>query len=298
MGMSAAVPLVMVGVNNTTDDIISGNLVDTFNRAYTPMQYSEQSNGKPVSVVGAGSSLSWSYKDIVGDVIACNSAHDFLISKGVIPKYAMIWDAHPIMKDIIKTPHKDVIYLVASRCHSSVFEKLRGYNVQVWHALGGDGIEGHLQKAGRREPMIAGGSSSVMRAIYVAATLGYRTEMHLFGVCDENDGKQTHVIGSLVEQKFMKIRICGRWFNTTSWIAMQAGDAKAIFPILQQLGIRLIVHGKGLLPYCATFMKGVETPDIKVTLYEKLRRELHALILLYLEFRKTPNYIGGFTHAG
>ncbi len=292
--MSAVQPLVMKGVNNTSDDIISGNLVATFSRAYEPMPYSEKSNGKPVSVVGAGFSLSWTYKDIVGDVIACNSAHDFLISKGIVPKYAMIWDANPIMKDILKTPHKDVTYLIASRCHPSVFEKLKDFKVLVWHALGSDGIEAHLSRLGKMEPMIAGGSSSVMRAIYVAAALGYTKEMHIFGVCDENDGKNTHVIGSLINQNFMKIRICGRWFNTTSWIAMQAGDAKAIFPILQKIGVKLSVHGRGLLPYCATFMEGVQTPDIHVSLYEKLRRELHALILLYLEFRGTPNYIGGF----
>ena len=291
--MSAVLPLSLIGVNNTSDDIIGGNLAATFSRAYVPIPYSAVSNGKPVSIVGAGYSLSWSYKDIVGDIIACNSAHDFLISKGVIPKYAMIWDANPIMKNILKAPHKDVTYLIASRCHPSVFEMLKDYKVFVWHAMGSDPVEEHLIRLNRQEPMIAGGSSSVMRALYVAAALGYTTEMHLFGVCDDNDGKKTHVIGSLIEQKFMRLRVCGKWFNTTSWIAMQAGDAKVLLPHLKNMGIRIVVHGKGFLPYLATFL-GIETPDIKVRWYEKLRRELHALALLYLELRNSPNYIGGF----
>ena len=74
---------------------------------------------------------------------------------------------------------------------------------------------------------------------------------------------------------------------------MQAGDAKVLLPHLKNMGIRIVVHGKGFLPYLATFL-GIETPDIKVRWYEKLRRELHALALLYLELRNSPNYIGGF----
>ena len=56
------------------------------------------------------------------------------------------------------------------------------------------------------------------------------------------------------------------------------------------------MHGTGLIPYVATFM-GIETPDLKVRWYEKLRREMHALILLYLDLRKSPQLLGG-SNAG
>lgn len=287
------VPLVMQSFVNTASETISGNLEETFARGYTPFKPSDVKLETPVSLVGAGSSLSKTYKDIVGDVIACNSAHDFLISKEIIPKYAMLWDANPIMGEMIKTPHKDVTYLVASRCHPSVFKSLEGFNILVWHALGGEDIEKMLISKNIMEPMIAGGSSGVTRALFLAGALGYSKEMHLFGVCDDGDGVTTHVSGSLTKQTFIDIRVCGKWWKLAPWMAMQAADFKKLAPIMKANGVKLFVHGKGFLPYTATFL-GVETPDIHVSLYEKLRREIHALILLYLEFRNTPNYIGGF----
>ena len=67
-------------------------------------------------------------------------------------------------------------------------------------------------------------------------------------------------------------------------------------PILKNMGHRIVVHGTGLIPYVATFMD-VETPDIKVSLYEKIRREIHGAILLFLEVKNSPQLLGG-SNAG
>src|SRR6266850_7466731 len=124
----------MVGHTNVSDDIIKTNLEATMARGYKPFVIG-QSVERPVSIVGAGPSLSWTYRDIKTDIIACNSAHDFLISKGVIPTYAMFWDAHQIIATLF-TPHKDVSYIIASRCHPDVFKKLDGFDVRIAHVLG------------------------------------------------------------------------------------------------------------------------------------------------------------------
>ena len=279
---------------NTAHDIVLENLEATFARGYTPFKAAEEKIEKPVSIVGAGSSLSSTYKDIVGDVIACNSAHDFLIEKGIIPKYAMIWDANPIMAAVIKKPHKDVHYLIASRCHPSVFDKLKNCRVTVWHALGGENVEEQLVKRNLREPMVAGGSSGVTRALFLAGALGYSKEMHIFGVCDAGDGKTTHVIGSLATQTFLDIRVCGKWWKLAPWMAMQAADFKTIAPIMQANGVRLVVHGSGFLPYTATFL-GVETPDIRISHYERfIRRPIHSVLALYAVLRHTPLHGGSY----
>ncbi len=284
-------PLVMMGVNNTTEEVVMSNLEATFARGYVPFVEVKEQKG-PVSIVGAGPSLSWTYQDIVGDVLACNSAHDFLISKGIIPKYAMVWDAHPIMGNIIKTPHKDVTYLVASRCHPSVFEKLQGFNVVVWHALGGDCVEKMLIERNRMEPIIAGGSASVTRATHVAGALGYTKEMHLFGIDSCYREGESHVSGSIGTLNEIVIRVCGRWFTVAPWMALQVGDFKMLAPLLKGNGIRLVVHGTGLIPYVATFMD-CETPDIHIGLVEKLRRWIHGLIVLFLEIKNSPQLLGG-----
>lgn len=297
MSEPRAVPLVMYGVNNTTEDVVDGNLVATFERGYQPFQVATQYRG-PVSIVGSGPSIAWTYKRLVGDVIACNSAHDFLIEHGVIPKYTMIWDANPVMDKIIKKPHKDVTYLIASRCHPSVFEKLAGYNVLVWHALGGSTkVQELLVQHKRNEPLIAGGSTSVTRATHVAGSLGYTREMHLFGIDSCYSEGKTHVTDSIVAQQKMNLRVCGKWFTVAPWMAMQAGDFKMLAPMMKSHGIRLIVHGTGLIPYVATFLD-CETPDIRVSVFERMRREVHALGLLFLELRNSPQLLGGSNVAG
>lgn len=286
----------MIGVNNTADDVVLANIRATLSRKYEPLVERKDGIGRPVSIVGAGPSLAWTYKDLVGDVIACNSAHDFLISKGIVPKYAMLWDAHPVISGIVSTPHKDVTYLVASRCHPSVFEKLRGYKVVVFHALGDGCLQKLLIEYKRNEPMVAGGSSSVTRATHVAGCLGYTKEMHLFGIDSCYSESRSHVAGSLAKLDQFTIRVCGKWFTVSPWMALQAEDFKTLAPLLKGNGIRLIVHGTGLIPYVATFL-GIEAPDVKVTLYERMRRHLHTATLVYLEFRKTPQLLGGSNHA-
>ena len=295
--MTTPAPLRLIPMLNTAQDIVHQNLEATFARGYTPFKAVEEKIEKPVSLVGAGSSLALTYKDIVGDVIAVNSAHDFLIGKGIIPKYAMIWDANPIMGGVIKEPHKDVHYLIASRCHPSVFEKLKDCRVTVWHALGGEPIEKYLAERNLMEAMVAGGSSGVTRAMFLAGAMGYSKEMHLFGVCDSGDGKTTHVLGSIAQQTFMDIRVCGKWWKLAPWMAMQAADFKSLAPIMKMNGVRLVVHGTGFMPYTATFL-GVETPDIKVSFYEKrIRRPIHSVLSLYYLLRNTPPLHGGL-HAG
>lgn len=284
------------GVTNTADDVVQANLVATMERGYVSFNHLMDSvQGGPVSIVGSGPSLKWTYKDLVGDVLACNSAHDFLIEQGIVPKYAMIWDANPVIAKFVTKPHKGVKYLVASRCHPSVFEALQGYDVTVWHALGGGDVEALLNQYGKQEPMVAGGSAGVTRGIFVMGAIGYR-EMHLFGAdcCYEEDS--THVTGSVIDQKRMRLRICGKFFDLAPWMAMQAGDFKLIVPQLQDRGVKFVVHGTGLIPHIATFMD-CETPDLKVTVYEKLKRKVHAVLALFIELRNTPQLLGG-SNAG
>lgn len=287
-------PLVIGGFNNTTADVVTANLEATFARGYKPFVEVKEYRG-PVSIVGAGPSLSWTYKDLVGDVIACNSAHDFLIEKGIVPKYAMLWDAHPTIARVIKRPHPDVKYLIASRCHPSLFEQFKDFDVTVWHALGGDDLEKFLVKHQRMEPMIAGGSSGVTRCTFLAGVMGYMKEMHLFGIDSCYAQGQSHIFGKSVgiPHETIQLRVCGKWFTLAPWMALQAGDFKVIAPVLKANGVRLVVHGTGLIPYCATFLD-CETPDYPVSWYErKVRRQIHSVLALFDLLRTSPQLLGG-----
>lgn len=284
-------PFQMKAQNNLPNEVLAANIEATIKRGYTVLR-PEGCSG-PVSIVGAGPSLASTYRDLVGDVMACNSAHDFLIGKGIVPKYAMLWDGSPIMAGMLK-PHKGVQYLVASRCHSSVFDMLRGHDVRVWHALGDDILFEIMKRHGLEEMMIAGGSSSVLRAAYVAGSMGYRQQMHLFGVDSSYSGKKTHVAGSLVAQDKQKMYVGGRWFYAATWMIVQAQDFKNLMPMLKANGIRVTVHGTGLIPHLASFMD-IPTPDIRLGWIERnLSRRFLSLHSLYMVLRTSPQLLGGF----
>lgn len=288
-------PLMMLGQHNTKEAVISANIEATMWRRYKA--FSGNSESGAVTIVGAGPSLANTYKGINGDVIACNSAHDFLIAQGIVPKYALIWDANPVMETMVK-PHHGVKYLIASRCHESVFKRLEGYDVTVWHALGDTDLEWILARYKNKEPPICGGTTSMTRAMFIAKEMGYR-HMKLHGVdgCYADNG-DTHVSGSLVTQQKLRIMVCGKVFSVAPWMALQGKDFKLVVPMFQNEGIRLVVHGQGLIPYCASFL-GCETPDLKVGWMEKhIRRPFYALLTFYSLLRTSPQLLGGLNHAG
>ena len=64
--------------------------------------------------------------------------------------------------------------------------------------------------------------------------------------------------------------VAGRAFETSPWMAVQAEDFKTLMPLMTRLGLRVIVHGDGLIPHLAMQL-GCET-DLETTA-QKFRRE-------------------------
>ena len=202
-----------------------------------------------LSIAGFGPSLKDTWERLSGDIWACNGAHNWLIERGVIPKYAMFWDAAEVVSSFVK-PHPDVTYIVASRCHRSVFEALEGHKVFVFHAAGDKNIEAMLEEFQRYEPMCAHGSAAVTTAMLVASNLGYRN-MRIFGADSSYTGEFTHAKESIVQEQLLEIWMNGRRFQSTSWLAGQVEDFKIIGPALNQQGIEIEFFGDGLLQECA-----------------------------------------------
>src|SRR5690606_21276672 len=96
--------------------------------------------------VGGGPSLKDSLtklrqvQDRKGDIFALNNAHDFLIERGIIPKYQVLLDSRQDNVAFVQSPRKDVTYLVSASCHPDMFDALSGYNVMLW-LTDMDGIE-------------------------------------------------------------------------------------------------------------------------------------------------------------
>lgn len=245
-------PLVPLSLNMEcceTEGNLSRNIARTLGMPYRRVNELLESQSGRINVCGFGPSLKKTFTRIEGDVLACNGAHDWLIEQGIIPKWAMFMDASPVMTKLVK-PHKEVTYLVASRCHQDLFDLLDDYKVVVWHCAGDRDVLGMLEERGRKEPVVNGGTAGVTRGMVMARALGY-TQAHLFGCDSSYEGEFTHVRKSVVDEKELSVWVDGRWFKTVPWMCGQVEDIKVLCPPLTELGMKFVFHGNGLLQYIA-----------------------------------------------
>ena len=242
-----------------TQEEMNANVTATIARGYTPLNdYIGMFSGA-VSICGSAPSLGETYRELRGDVLAINNALPFLLERGVVPKLCMFWDAAAVVSRFA-VPHPDITYFVGARCHPSVFERLAGCKLIVWHAGGDHNIAEYLAEHEINEPMVNGGSAGVTRAMFLAYALGYRS-LNIFGADSSysHDGK-THVNGSLVPEKDIMVSIGnepGLFFRTTPEWCAQVNEFRDIYQIFRHpsMGAEIEVFGGGMLPHMAHLMK-------------------------------------------
>ena len=245
------VPLSLHMESCATREEMNANVRASVARGYEPINGHLMAYKGSVSVVGAGPSIERSWRTLTGDVLAINSALGFLLSKGVVPRFHMVWDASPLCARFI-VPHPEVTYLIGARCHPLVFDALKCCRVVCWHAGGDHNIAELLEELSLVEPMVNGGSAGVTRALYLVAALGYR-DIHVHGGDSSysEDGR-THVRGSVVEEKDLEILVGAenpvRFRTTPEWCA-QVEEFKQIMLGFEREGMTMTVHGDGMLPY-------------------------------------------------
>ena len=193
-------------------------------------------------VIAGGHSVKYTLGKAKGDICAINGAHDWLIDRGIIPTYALLLDwSDEVAKRI--SPHRDVIYLVCSQCSPALFDKLKGYDVRVWHTGTADGIV----PGGTRT--YGGGPNATQRVIPVLYDYGYR-DFHFHGVDACFSGGKTHTYDwpGLGNSTFLT-RL--DWLNQ----AQSFEDFLEIYDEWQNNGsmsrISIKVHGDGLIPHIA-----------------------------------------------
>ena len=269
--MASPVRLALTMSSCITSDEMHANFFATLDRGYVPINDHLGAYSGTCSVVGSGPSIHETHRELVGDVLAINSAISYLLDQGIIPKFGVLWDGTEIVEKFAR-PHPDIIYLVASRCHPKVFERLKDCNVVVWHAAGDHDIVEVMSRPevydrmAAPEPLICGGSAGVTRTLYLASVLGY-TDIHLFGAdsCYSSLG-ETHIRGSLVPEKDVFISLGdgsegapAMYFRTTPEWCQQVNEYRAMYALTvsgrlsaiikdppYKLPIHLEVHGHSL----------------------------------------------------
>jgi len=202
----------------------------------------------PVALVAGGPSLKKTIHALrnFDTVCVAGSAHDYIVSQGIKPRYAVVCDPMEDMVDYYSTPLPTCTYLIASHCHQNMFDQLQHSAVSVWHQLG---LSDDDAKHFRGEPMVAGGCTAALRAISILIYFGYRN-IHFFGLdcsfpsVDEHhayDAKETHetievVVGNENGKKFL---------TTSGWVAQAQNFQKTV----EQWGhlFTATVHGDSML---------------------------------------------------
>jgi len=109
-------------------------------------------------------------------LFAIKDAHDWLISKGTVPNYAVAIDPRKGRWNCFTHKHPDVKYLVASQCHADMFAHLTGHQVWLWHLFVSEPKTVYDPKT----VMIGGGATTGMRVINLLYTMGFR-RFELYG---------------------------------------------------------------------------------------------------------------------
>lgn len=237
-----------------------------------PWFHGVPAHGLPLVIVGGGPSLkrNWqfvrAYQKIGAKVCACNGALRFLREKGIEPDFACFVDVSPVVAGFLNDVHDDVLYLVASACHPSVFEKLDAFDnaVCMWHAengaINGDVLTLAEQYEHKPFSLIGGGNTAVLRMLSLGVLMGFRM-LHMFGVdsCLDTEGADhaytKHDGPELDEVSTVTMR--GKAYRVTPWMAAQAKAFAEFYPKIAAQA-RVLVHGDGLIPDTWTHIKALE----------------------------------------
>jgi hypothetical protein len=183
-------------------------------------------------------------KELKHTVFCVNGALGYLLKKGITPDACVLADPSPILESQV-TVKKGVKYYVASCCDESVFEKLKGQDIVLWHSFN-DADESKLVDTW----VIHGGNTAALRCINIGYLLGYR-DFLFFGLDSSFSDKQ-HAYEGIENKTIIEIETGGRRFFTSPQMAVQARDFNSMFQLLTDCRIR--AYGDGLIPHMSKLL--------------------------------------------
>lgn len=221
-----------------------------------PQVKEHPTNETKLALVAGGPSLETTFdelKALVDDgakLVAFNGTHDWLLDRGLRPSAMIMVDSRPTNARFVQRPVETCKYFIASQCHPDVFEALKDNEVYIWHANNGIGEEQILEDYYLKNfRFIIGGSTVVLRGIWLMRTLGFK-QMDVFGFDScYIDGK--HHPYEQPENDGCEIRevtCMGKKFQCAAWMASQFDDFQHFIQLVGDK-FELNVHGDGLIAH-------------------------------------------------
>ncbi len=208
--------------------------------------------GEPLAIVGGGPSLSANLDKLRSfkQIMVVGSAHDHLVSLGIIPSFALAVDAKDDAVDYFRHPQDKTSYLLASQCHPNLFDKLKDHKIAMWHFKGQlDDEEKHFHG----EQTISWGCMVGVMSIQIALFLGFQ-ELHFFGfdcsfIEDEHHSYPVGPYADSIEAEQATFKVNGREFQSTTGLVSQVENIFDVFASPGGQFLKGYVYGEGLLAH-------------------------------------------------
>lgn len=266
-------------VCNTEREVYMANVRANCARDLPWLEFAE-AHEKQVAIVGGAPSVKnaigeLQYRQSLGQEIwALNGSFAWLKQNGLQPTAHFIIDARLGNLEFL-WPEHGVKYYLASQCHPSLFEALKGYDVTVIHMLT-DGMEEYLTDLAADKPthLLGGGTTVGMKAMLAAHEIGYR-KIHLYGMDSSYSNAEHHAYEQNLNsgERILDAVCQGRKFKSAPWMITQVNDFIALSDYLIRDGTIITVNGEGLLPHTAREMMAspvIVPADVRA--YEVLKR--------------------------
>ena len=183
--------------------------------------------------------------------------HDFLLEHKIEPHFGVAVDPlEKIHKENFLRKAKNCKYFIASQCHPTLFDTLlkRDEEILIWH-LATDNLNAWSQQEESpvfRHYMIPGGSTSGLRCLVLAYSMGFR-RFHLFGYDSCLAGENLRKVGGETYEKtdkIMSLHVMGKEFRADPAMASQANEFQTILDQLKGSGPFTVKgYGRGLIQH-------------------------------------------------
>ena len=218
-------------------------MAEALKHGFPRLKPTEIEEGKSISIVCYGPSLTDTWHTITRPIITVSGALHYLYERGINADYHVDMDPRPHKVRHIDPPVSGVHYIMASVCHPRTWEILKGQKVTLVHVYSNDGTEEWVKQNDPNQIMLHPGSTVGMAAMHIAGLLGNRHfEIHGMDGC-LRDGKRHagphygHLQGGITWQAGHKI------YDTSQIMANACAEVINSFRIYPIFGV---FHGEGL----------------------------------------------------
>ena len=235
-----------------------------------------------------------------GPTMALNGAINLPVFRRTGPDMWVACDPQKLVAGFIKRPKKNTTYLVASKCHASVFKKLKAADVRLWHLSDVEFVSGRV---------VPCATSVTLTSLLLAQRLGARRiDVWGWDCCFADDGAHhaagselnpnNHTIDVRVGPAFAhrrRVRRLARLhreklparskpvnglrhdriadrrsrerskeFKSTPTWCLEAQEAVNILPLLRWAGVDVVIHGDGMVRAIAAEFAAKPLPGLKL----------------------------------